>query len=76
MFKHTNTEQLMPVFTGLKTAEEQQITAEDFSALFNSPEYKNGLVIINIISLDFITAYETIEAKSKKIINMITSEIE
>ncbi|WP_432410510.1 hypothetical protein [Rasiella sp. SM2506] len=57
IFKYTNIDQWMPVFTGQKTAEAQQITAADFIELFNSPEYKNGLVIINLISLDFITAY-------------------
>ena len=76
IFKYTNIEQLMPVFAGQKTAAEQQITATDFIELFSNPEYKNGLVIINLISLDFITAYEIIEAKSKKIIEMIASEID
>ena len=39
LFKYASTDQLMPVFLGKKTVEEQNITNDSFKALFQSPEY-------------------------------------
>jgi len=75
LFKYTNTDQLTQVFFGNKTVEELNITNDNFKALFQSPEYKNGVVISNIISKDFIPLYETIESKSKKLIALIDKEL-
>jgi len=73
--KHTNLEQLTPVFMDEKTIEEQGITRESFKALFESPEYKNGIYIIGLTSKDMITLYEDIAAKSRQIIAMIQKEL-
>ncbi|AFU69189.1 hypothetical protein P700755_002417 [Psychroflexus torquis ATCC 700755] len=64
-------DQLFPVFIGVKTIEEQQITRDNFNALFKSRAYKNGLFIMTFMSKSYITAYETIKMKSEKIIELI-----
>jgi hypothetical protein len=64
-------DQLFPVFVGVKTIEEQQITRDNFNALFKSRAYKNGLFIMTFMSKSYITAYETIKMKSEKIIEII-----
>jgi hypothetical protein len=38
---------------------------------FQSLEYKNGLVLTNAITQDFVCLYEIIEGKSKKMIVLI-----
>ncbi len=76
MFKFTNTDQLFPVYSGDKTASEQNISIENFQGLFQSPEYKNGLVISNLMSMDFIPLYKNIQSKSQKIIDLIDEDIE
>ncbi|MBT8271271.1 MAG: hypothetical protein KJO25_04420 [Bacteroidia bacterium] len=76
IFKFTNTDQLFPVYSGDKTASEQNISIENFQGLFQSPEYKNGLFISNLISMDFISIYENIQSKSRKIIELIDEDIE
>jgi hypothetical protein len=75
IFKFTNTDQLFPVYFGEKSIEEQEITKETFKELFNSPEYKNGLTVTNSITKDFIEIYETIQSKSKRIIELINLEL-
>lgn len=63
-------DQLFPVFIGVKTVEEQQITRHNFNALFESKAYKNGLFIMTFMSNSYIKAYETIKMKSEKIIEL------
>jgi len=75
LFKYTSTDQLIPVFSGEKTVEEQGITKDSFTSLFNSPEYKNGLFISNLITEEIIPIYKTIEGKSKKLIELIDMEL-
>jgi hypothetical protein len=75
IFKFTNTDRLFPVYLGEKSVEEQEITKETFKELFNSPEYKNGLYVTNSITKDFIDLYETIQSKSKRIIELINLEL-
>jgi hypothetical protein len=75
LFNLTDTEQLLLVFSGQKTAEQQGISSSDFAHLFQSLEYKNGLVITNNITQSVIKLYETIETKSKKIIELIDLEL-
>ena len=73
--EHINYEQLTPVYMGEKTIEEQKITIESFEALFKSRIYKNGLFIFGLTSKDMITLYQSIEAKSKQIIELINIEL-
>ena len=75
LFKFTNTDQLLSVFSGEKIVEEQGITKDSFAALFKNPEYKNGIVISNILTQEFIPLYEVIEMKSKKVIELINDEL-
>lgn len=75
LFKFTNTDQLIPIFSGEKTIEEQGVTKDCFTDLFKSPEYKNGIFISNVITKEFIPLYELIETKSKKIIELIDTEL-
>ncbi|NNF32401.1 MAG: hypothetical protein HKN66_13490 [Flavobacteriaceae bacterium] len=76
LLKYIDTDQLIPVFKGEKTITEQNITKDNFSDLFQSLDYKNGLIITNWITQDFIALYESIDSKSKKIIDMLRVEIE
>lgn len=76
VFKHINTEKLWPVLSGEKTITQQGISKFDFEKLFQSLEYKNGLVITNIITQSLIVMYEKIASKSKKIIELIEIELE
>ena len=75
IFKHKNTAQLFHVLLGEKTTQQLGISKSDFDNLFESSAYKNGLVITNLLTLDFIGIYETIESKSKKIIELIEIEL-
>ena len=69
-------DKMYPIFTGEKTAEEQNITAKDFNGLFKSQEYQNGLVILASMHNAFISAYESIKSKSNRVIEMIEKDIE
>jgi len=69
--KHIVIDQLFPVFTGIKSVEEQKITLDNFNSLLESREYKNGLFIMSIMSNSNISAYENIKAKSETIIGLI-----
>jgi hypothetical protein len=74
VIKNINIEQIFPVYLGSKTIEEQKITLEDFSTLLETKAYKNGLYIMSTMSNSYISEYEKIKAKSKKIIELIESE--
>ncbi len=76
IFKNINASQMIPVFMGEKTIQEQNISKDSFLNLFQNPEYRNGIVIMNLVAQDFILIYESIENKSKKIIELINKEYE
>ena len=75
VFKYTDTEKLAAVFIDGQSSTQQDISREDFQALFQSPEYKNGLVIMILISKSFINQYKEIADKSKMIITLIDREL-
>ncbi len=75
VFKYTDTEKLAAIFVNGESSDQQNINRDDFDALFRSPEYKNGLVIMNLISEAFISKYQNIEKKSRKIIVLIDQEL-
>ena len=74
VLKYVNIDQIFPVFLGEKTVEQQNITLGSFKGLFESREYKNGLYLMTVMSTGFITAYENIKMKSKKIIELIKNQ--
>ncbi len=75
VFKYTDTEKLAAIFVNGESSDQQNINRDDFDALFRSPEYKNGLVIMNLISESFISKYQNIEEKSRKIIALVDEEL-
>lgn len=68
-------EPLKFVFLGIKTAEEESISKQDFEALFKSIEYKNGCVISNWITEEMTQIYKSIKVKSESIIEMIDIDL-
>jgi hypothetical protein len=75
VISHTNLDRIYPVFTGEKSIESQKISIDDFKKLFESKEFKNGLFIMMSTSAAFIPIYENIRTKSKKIIDMIKTDL-
>ena len=73
--EHISLDQLIPVYLGKKTIDEQGITRESFNALFKSNLYKNGLYIISLTSEDMISLYDNIKTKSIQIIELIKMEL-
>ncbi len=73
--KYVDIDQLFPVYKGQKTIGEQKISNNDFNALLESKEYKNGLFHITAMSVDYIRLYEEIDAKSKTIIQTLQKEL-
>jgi len=71
VIKNINVDQLFSIYLGTKTIEEQKITLDDFSTLLESRAYKNGLYIMSLMSNSYISEYEKIKTKSKKIIRMV-----
>jgi hypothetical protein len=69
-------EQLKPVFLGVKTAEQMQLSAANFTALFESQKYKNGCVVLNWTSEEFVETYEFIKIKSLRLIELIDLRLE
>ena len=76
IYKLTDIERMKPVFLGMKTAEEVNITEQDFEALFKSKEYKNGCVVSNWASEEMIQLFENIKSKSERVIKLINTELE
>ena len=74
VIKNINVDQLFPIYLGTKTIEEQKITLDDFSTLLESRAYKNGLYIMSFMSNSYISEYEKIKTKSKKIIRIVENE--
>ena len=75
IFRLTNIEQMKPVFLGEKTVEQVNITKEDFKALFESVEYKNGCVVTKWTSEGMIELYINIKRKSESLIGIIEREM-
>jgi len=73
--KHTKLDKLYPVFKGSKTVEEQHVNLNDFETLFQSNEYKNGLVILIEMHIAFIPTYENLRSNSNRLIEMINDEL-
>lgn len=69
--RHIDLDQLFPVYLGMKTAEEQQVTPQSFNKLFQIIEYKNALFIMMFMSQTHLDAYAHIKGKSEKIIALI-----
>ena len=75
IFRLADVERMKPVFLGEKTIEQVNISEEDFKALFESLEYKNGCVVAKWTSEGMIEMYQNINTKSKSLIELITSEL-
>ena len=75
IFKFADIERLKPVFLGERTAEQVNITEENFKALFESLEYKNGCVVAKWTSEGMIELYENIKNKSEYLIELIDTEL-
>lgn len=75
IFRLADIELMKPVFLGEKTVEQVNITEEDFKALFESIEYKNGCVVMKWTSEGMIALYQNIKAKSESLIKIIDREI-
>ena len=75
VFRFADIELMKPVFLGEKTAEQVNITEEDFKALFESVKYKNGCVVMKWTSEGMIELYQSIKGKSENLIAIIDREI-
>ena len=75
IFKFADIERMKPVFLGERTAEQVNITEENFKALFESLEYKNGCVVAKWTSEGMIELYENIKNKSEYLIELIDTEL-
>ena len=73
--RYAKLSKLYPVFKENKSASEQNIDKNDFSELFKSNEYENGLVIMIEMHNAFIPVYKEIKLKSEQIIHMINKEL-
>lgn len=72
----TDLKRLYPIALKQKTAKEMNVNKDDFDALLKDLNYKNGLLIISMMSDAFLNNYQTIEAKSMKISLIIDKELE
>ncbi|WP_445385775.1 DUF6090 family protein [Robiginitalea sp. IMCC44478] len=75
IFRLADIERMKPVFLGEKTAQQVNISEEDFKALFESLEYKNGCVVSKWTSEGMIELYQSIKGKSENLIALIDREI-
>ena len=75
IFRLADVERMKPVFLGEKTIEQVNISEEDFKALFESLAYKNGCVLAKWTSEGMIEMYQNINNKSKRLIELINSEL-
>ncbi|GMN08666.1 hypothetical protein MTsPCn5_40580 [Croceitalea sp. MTPC5] len=75
IFRFADVERMKPVFLGKKTIEQVNISEEDFKALFESLEYKNGCVVAKWTSEGMIEMYQNIKIKSMHLIELINSEL-
>ena len=75
IFKLADIERMKPVFLGEKTAKQVNILEDDFKALFESLEYKNGCVVAKWTSEGMIDLYQNIKNKSEYLIELINTEL-
>ena len=75
VIRYMKLNKLFPIYTGEKSVEEMHIVASDFTELFKSNEYENGLVIMTVMHKAYIPTYEDMRLKSKRIISMIKNEL-
>ena len=75
IFRLADVERMKPVFLGEKTIEQVNISEEDFKALFESLEYKNGCVVMKWTSEGMIELYQHIKGKSESLIKIIDKKI-
>lgn len=76
IYKFVDIERMKPVFLGIKTAEEENLSEKDFEELFKSKEYKNGCVVSNWTTEEMLDIYKKIKTKSERIIKLIDMELE
>ena len=76
IYKLVDIEHMKPVFLGIKTAEESNISEKNFEELFKSKEYKNGCVVSNWTTEEMLEIYKNIRAKSEHLIQLIDIELE
>lgn len=76
IYKFVDIERMKPVFLGIKTAEEVNLSEKDFEELFKSKEYKNGCVVSNWTTEEMLDIYKKIKTKSERIIKLIDMELE
>ncbi len=75
LYKFDDIENMKPVFLGISTAVDKNITVQDFEALFKSKEYKNGCVVSNRTSEEMLQLYGNIKSKSERTIELIDAEL-
>lgn len=75
IYKKTDVYKLKPIYLGEATAEQVNLKASDFDELFRCKEYKNGCVISNWTTKDFILLFKNIKEKSGRVITFINEEI-
>ena len=75
VFRLADIERMKPVFLGEKTAQQVNISEEDFKALFECLEYKNGCVVSKWTSEGMIELYQNIKNKSEYLIELINTEL-
>ncbi|MEL0456618.1 DUF6090 family protein [Flavobacteriaceae bacterium SZ-1-7] len=71
LFKYIDIGLIRPIYYEKKTAVELNINEASFERLFQSAEYKNGLIIAQGIAKDYVPIFEDIKGKSKRIIELI-----
>jgi Family of unknown function (DUF6090) len=75
-FSLINLEQIWPIAIGEKTVQEQGISKKDFVPLFQNKKYKNGLMVLNLMTQDYvIPLYEDILSKSELLEELIEKEL-
>lgn len=72
----TRIDKLIPIYSGEKTAIDQDITLSDFDLLFSNLSYKNGLYIMTFLSNTYLDSYNLMQEKSKQIIELARKELQ
>lgn len=75
IYKFVDIERMKPVFLGITTAEQENLSEKDFDELFKSKEYKNGCVVSNWTTEEMLDIYKKIKTKSERIIKLIDIEL-
>lgn len=75
LFGLTPMRKVYPIYHGTKTADEQGISLKTFEPLFNSADYRNGIFIANDMTYFFLGFYQSIKAKTQRLVDYINQEI-